>query len=154
MTISPRFFSVDILRGLAIAIMLLGNMTPDFTYCYAQLQHAGWQDVHLLDLAFPSFMFIMGTSAAFSRRLCTGIGCQQHSNWLIPILRRGCLLFLLGLLCNNLGNIAAFCFLPEFQAADLINSVISHGRLWGVLQRLGICYISGLLLIRYLPETR
>lgn len=154
MTESKRYISIDILRGTAIAIMIMGNMTPDFQNGIQQLTHAGWEGIHLADLAFPSFVFIMGTAAAFSRRLSRGDYHQKPQHWLLPVLRRGCLLFLLGLLCNNLGNIAALLVLPDFPLADFYTAAIEQGRLWGVLQRLGICYIVGCLSIRYLSATK
>lgn len=154
MTESKRYISIDILRGIAIAIMIMGNMTPDFQNGIQQLTHAGWEGIHIADLAFPSFMFIMGAAAAFSRRLSQTDCHAAFFPWLLPVLRRGCLLFLLGLICNNLGSIAALLILPDFHLADFYTAVIEQGRLWGVLQRLGICYVAGCLSIRYLAGTK
>ena len=58
---SQRVLSVDILRGLTIAGMILVNNPggPEED-SFAPLNHADWLGLTPTDLVFPSFMFIMG----------------------------------------------------------------------------------------------
>ena len=55
-----RLSSLDILRGLTIAIMILVNFQPDESVASTILVHKPWEGITLADVAFPSFVFIMG----------------------------------------------------------------------------------------------
>ena len=63
MSVVPaRFASVDALRGLTVAAMLLVNTPGDWSHVYAPLLHAEWHGVTPTDLVFPFFLFIVGVS--------------------------------------------------------------------------------------------
>ena len=62
----PRILSVDILRGLTIALMILVNTPGDGRVAYAQLEHAKWNGFTLTDLVFPTFLFLVGVSIILS----------------------------------------------------------------------------------------
>ena len=66
---SQRVLSVDILRGLTIAGMILVNNPggPEED-SFAPLNHADWLGLTPTDLVFPSFMFIMGITTYLSLR--------------------------------------------------------------------------------------
>ena len=51
---AARLASVDALRGLAVAAMLLVNNPGDWGHVYAPLQHAAWHGCTPTDLIFPS----------------------------------------------------------------------------------------------------
>ena len=57
-----RFASVDALRGLTVAAMLLVNTPGDWSHVYPPLLHAAWHGVTPTDLVFPFFLFIVGVS--------------------------------------------------------------------------------------------
>ena len=135
-----RLISIDSLRGLAIFIMLIADSIPDTAAACPQLVHSIWDGITLTDTAFPCFVFIMGVSSVFSSRALTG-------SW-AALMRRAALLFLLGLIYNALPSLLAFLLHPDFTAPQLYNSLIYHGRFYGVLQRLALCYGLGLVISR------
>ena len=52
-----RVLSVDVLRGLTIALMILVNDPGDWSHVFRQLDHAEWNGWTLTDLVFPTFLF-------------------------------------------------------------------------------------------------
>lgn len=120
-----RIASVDALRGLAVAAMLLVNNPGDWGHIYAPLQHAPWHGCTPTDLIFPFFLFIVGVSTALA------VGPRVEGG-AVPgplcagIVQRGLRIIALGLALHAL----AWWLLdkPEF-------------RVLGVLQRIGICFI-------------
>ena len=103
-----------------------------------------WDGLSTADLVFPFFLFIMGSAIglALSRHGYEANGgkvCANSSVW-IKVLRRGVVLFLLGVAAN-------------LQASDF---TFDHFRIMGVLERLGICYfiVAFLCLVFPLPVQR
>jgi predicted acyltransferase len=126
-TARARLVSLDVLRGIAVALMILVNNAGDGRVSYAQLKHSVWNGCTLTDLVFPNFLFILGASIvlAFRNRRERGITRQTI---LLQIVRRAVLIFAIGLLLNAM---------PEFHLADL--------RYYGVLQRIALCYLASSL---------
>lgn len=114
--------SLDVLRGLTVAVMILVNNAGDGAISYAQLRHSVWNGCTVTDVVFPSFLFIVGASIAlaFGPRLDRGASARSC---LPNIGKRSVLIFVIGLLLNAL---------PFFDLADL--------RYYGVLQRIALCY--------------
>ena len=56
-----RILSVDIFRGLTIALMILVNTPGTWEAVYAPFRHADWHGYTPTDLVFPCFLFIVGT---------------------------------------------------------------------------------------------
>lgn len=131
---STRLVSLDVVRGLTIAFMVLVNNNGDWQYAYGPLKHAAWNGFTATDLVFPSFLFIMGTSLVFSFEARLGRG-ESRASLLSHTLRRAAVLFLLGLLVN------AF---PLFHWHTL--------RMYGVLQRTALCFLLASIL--YLLDKR
>ena len=127
-----RLVSLDVLRGLTVAFMILVNTAGDGNRSYMQLRHSVWSGCTLTDLVFPMFLFIMGVSMAlsFEGRLAKGV---PPGGIALQVLRRAAVIVSLGLLLNAL---------PGFDLAGL--------RYCGVLQRIGICYLLGSLVLLYL----
>jgi predicted acyltransferase len=119
---APRLLSLDVLRGVTVAVMILVNNAGDGSASYAQLRHSVWNGCTLTDVVFPLFLFIVGASIAlsFSARLQHG---ARKSAIVLQMLRRALTIFLLGLLLNAL---------PYFHLSEL--------RYYGVLQRIALCY--------------
>ena len=71
---NSRVESLDVLRGLAVAGMIVVNNPGDWTAVFPQLQHAYWTGLTLADLVFPAFVFTMGVSLpiAIARRRDAG----------------------------------------------------------------------------------
>ncbi|MES1199032.1 MAG: heparan-alpha-glucosaminide N-acetyltransferase domain-containing protein [Pseudomonadota bacterium] len=114
-----RLMSLDILRGVAVAGMLLVNSPGSWEYIYPPLDHAKWNGWTPTDLVFPSFLFCVGAASALS------LGKPRPGEKL-RIARRALTLVLLGLFLQ---------LLPNFDFA--------HLRFPGVLQRIGLCYAAG-----------
>ena len=117
-----RFLALDALRGFTVAAMILVNTPGSWSHIYAPLQHAQWHGWTPTDFIFPFFLFITGSAMAFSLNHQIGMPSLQA---LLKIVKRGVLIFLIGLFLN------AFPFQNDFS--DL--------RVMGVLQRIGIVYI-------------
>jgi predicted acyltransferase len=58
--------SLDVFRGITIMGMILVNTPGDWGAAFSPLQHAPWHGWTLADVIFPSFLFIVGVSMAFS----------------------------------------------------------------------------------------
>ena len=65
---NKRLLSLDILRGITIAGMIMVNNPGSWGHIYAPLGHAEWIGLTPTDLVFPFFMFIMGISTYMSLR--------------------------------------------------------------------------------------
>ena len=119
---SQRLLSLDILRGVTIAFMIMVNNNGGDT-SWAEMRHAAWNGMTATDLVFPTFLFVVGVSIVFSvqARLARGERTGQLA-W--HTVRRTVILILFGLVVNNF---------PYFHLA--------HMRFYGVLQRIAVCYL-------------
>jgi predicted acyltransferase len=61
-----RFQSLDILRGITLAGMILVNNAGNWEFTYSPLLHAEWNGFTPTDLVFPSFLFMVGVAMRFS----------------------------------------------------------------------------------------
>jgi predicted acyltransferase len=125
-----RVLSVDVLRGLTIAFMILVNDPGDWEHVFPPLDHAPWNGWTLTDLVFPTFLFLIGASIIFSLDARTRKGdCRKTLSGHV-ILR--CLKILL------LQYILVFFPYMHYHTM----------RLYGVLPRIALCYLlAGLILI-------
>jgi predicted acyltransferase len=120
---TTRLMSLDLFRGITIAAMILVNDPGNGPSSYWPLEHAQWNGWTPTDLVFPFFVFIVGVAMAFSfsSRLRRG---DTRSHLFTHVLWRGLALFAIGV------------FLHGFP-----NHFNSHLRIYGVLQRIAICYV-------------
>ena len=123
-----RLLSLDVMRGLTIAGMILVTDPGTYSAVFPPLLHAAWQGATPTDMIFPAFLFMVGISIVFStqarlRRGATYVQLITH------ILIRGIGLILLGLAVNG------------FPAYEL-----HHLRIPGILQRIALCYAVAALL--------
>jgi predicted acyltransferase len=126
-----RWQSLDAMRGLTVAAMLLVNNPGTWDAVYPPLRHAAWHGWTPTDLIFPFFLFIVGISTELSLEKRASHGA---SDALLRrrIVVRGGLIVVAGLLLH------AFPFYPLTRITEI--------RVPGVLQRIGICYaIAGLV---------
>ncbi len=128
-----RLLSLDVLRGLTIAFMIMVNNTGG-DGAWTEMRHADWNGFTATDLVFPTFLFAVGVSTVFSvdARLKRG---DSRGKLAWHSLRRAGVLFLLGIVVNGF---------PHFHLA--------HLRFYGVLQRIAVCYLIVSLL--YLWDRR
>jgi predicted acyltransferase len=142
-----RLLALDVFRGLTIAGMLLVNDPGSWSHIYPPLRHAEWHGWTPTDLIFPFFLFIVGVTTHLSIAARRARGDDERTiRW--QILRRGALIFLLGLLLNwfpffQWGAISGNAS-PSF--ADRVLERLEVLRIMGVLQRIGIAYTAAALL--------
>lgn len=137
---NKRLLSLDIMRGITIAGMIMVNNSGSGTR-YEPLAHADWNGLTPTDLVFPFFMFIMGVSCYFSLRK---FDFRPSAKVVMKILRRTILIFAIGLAIAWFG----LFFRGLLSEKSLIDACLSfdHIRILGVLQRLAICYGAGALI--------
>ena len=132
---SSRLLSLDILRGITIAGMILVNNPGSWSSVYAPLRHADWHGLTPTDLVFPFFMFIMGVSTFMSLRKFN-FDPSQKVVW--KIIRRTVLIFVIGLALGWLGQ-----FIRGLANGENLEQAAMHFdtlRILGVLQRLALAY--------------
>ena len=124
-----RLASVDALRGLTVAAMLVVNDPGDWGHVFAPLEHAAWHGCTPTDLIFPLFLFIVGVSISLA-----GPTPPRAVVW------RALRIVALGLLLHAVAHWAMDT--REFRPM-------------GVLQRIGVCYgCVGLLALYTRPRTQ
>lgn len=117
-----RFLSLDVARGITIAFMIMVNNNGG-PGSWRFMNHAEWNGLTPTDLVFPTFVFLVGVSIvfAFQSRLAKG---ASRSAMAVHTAKRAATLFAFGLLINGF---------PLFP--------LEHYRIYGVLQRIAICYL-------------
>jgi len=129
--LSNRLISVDIFRGMTIALMILVNTPGTWNSIYPPFRHAAWHGCTPTDLVFPFFLFIVGTSIVLAYQDKKD---NINKSTYFKIFKRGIKLILLGLFLAG--------FLLEFPFFKAFGSL----RLPGVLQRIGLVFILSALL--------
>lgn len=124
-----RVLSVDVLRGLTIALMILVNDPGDWTHIFGPLEHAEWNGWTLTDLVFPTFLFLVGASIVFSMTARAARGNCRGTLTGRAFVRAG-KIFLLAMVLN---------FFPYMHW--------THLRLYGVLSRIAVCYLFAALIV-------
>ncbi|HET8854392.1 MAG TPA: DUF5009 domain-containing protein [Salinimicrobium sp.] len=137
---SVRYLSLDVLRGLTIALMVLVNTPGSWSSIYAPFRHAPWHGFTITDLVFPTFLFVVGNAMSFSmRKFRSG----RNSAFLRKVFTRTFLIFAIGLF------LSAFPFF-HWENGSLVPDDLSGMRIMGVLQRIALCYLFASLIVRYL----
>lgn len=137
-----RLLSLDVLRGVTIAGMILVNNPGSWGSIYSPLRHAEWNGLTPTDLVFPFFMFIMGISTYLSLRK---FGFSPSRPLWVKIIRRTVVIYLIGL---AVGWLSKFCYgLARADTAiplgeRIVGAMNSFAtlRLVGVMPRLALSY--------------
>ncbi|MBP3639498.1 MAG: DUF5009 domain-containing protein [Muribaculaceae bacterium] len=141
-TVKPgRLLSLDILRGITIAGMILVNNPGSWGSIYAPLRHAEWHGLTPTDLVFPFFMFIMGVSTYMSLRK---YDFRLTGASLLKVVRRSVVIFLIGIAIAWLSLMLRRISSGSGVMEAMIN--FDHIRMLGVMPRLAICYGVGSLM--------
>jgi predicted acyltransferase len=118
----PRLLSLDVLRGITVAAMILVNNPGDWGHIYAPLEHAAWNGCTPTDLIFPFFLFIVGVSIVYAlqtkKTQDTGKG-----KMMLSIAQRALTIIALGIFLS---------LYPKFDFHTV--------RIPGVLTRIGLVY--------------
>ena len=149
-TQKKRLLSLDILRGITVAGMILVNNPGSWAHIYAPLRHAAWNGCTPTDLVFPFFVFCMGVAMYISHSKS-----NFELNWSTArkIIVRGLLIILIGWALSWYG-MALRQFL---RGADFITAMwtypVANIRYLGVFPRLGlVSLLGGLLLLTFKPK--
>lgn len=134
-----RWASVDVLRGLAVAAMLLVNNPGDWGHVWAPLLHSHWHGFTPTDFVFPLFLFVSGVSLTLALEPALARGGAPAA-LRRALLGRALRIVLLGLVLH----LAAW-WLMDTRAF----------RPMGVLQRIGLCVAAaGMLALHARPRTQ
>ena len=134
---TQRIESVDILRGITIAAMILVNDPGTWSHVYAPLLHAEWHGLTPTDLVFPFFLFIVGISIYFAYKNKTNISSTYKK-----IVIRSLKIIGLGLFLGWF-----LPYIPFFKSFETL-------RFPGVLQRIGIVFLfSSILFLNFSWKT-
>jgi len=133
-----RYDSVDVLRGWSVGAMLLVNNPGDWGHVYRQLEHAAWHGCTTTDLVFPFFLFIVGVSISLGLAPRVERGADKVELRRV-ILWRAAKIIALGLVLHAL----AFWWLNQ-----------DRFRPWGVLQRIGLCYLIAAFVVLQMRAPR
>ena len=123
---NQRLLSLDVLRGITVAGMILVN--NGYGESFSTLQHSQWNGMTPCDLVFPFFLFIMGVSTYLSLRK---YNFQLSGAVAKKVFRRTVLIFLIGLAIHWFDMAIEGDFFP-----------FATIRIFAVLQRIALCYCA------------
>ena len=129
-TKSKRLLSLDVLRGLTVAGMILVN-NGGGAHSFEPLNHSKWNGLTPCDLVFPFFLFMVGVSIFISLNRHAG-----EPGIYTKIIKRTILMFVIGVALH------AWDMLIWGDAASIPGTL----RIWGVLQRIALSYCGASLL--------
>jgi predicted acyltransferase len=117
-----RIIALDVVRGITIAFMIMVNNNGG-PGSWHFMNHANWNGLTPTDLVFPTFVFVVGVSVvfAFHARIAKG---DTRAKLAKHTIIRAIVLILFGIIVNSF---------PFFH--------LDHMRFYGVLQRIGVCYL-------------
>jgi len=138
---NQRFTALDVFRGMTICLMIIVNTPGNGATTFSPLLHANWHGFTPTDLVFPSFLFAVGNAMSFVMARWEKLD-QMQVLW--KIFKRTFIIFLLGYLMYW------FPFVKLDANNQLIFSPFSDTRVFGVLQRIALCYGIASLMIYYL----
>jgi predicted acyltransferase len=142
MTQTPqRFLALDVFRGLTVCLMIIVNTPGNGPTTFSPLLHAEWNGFTPTDLVFPSFLFAVGNAMSFVMKKWQNL---EQSQVLWKIFKRTLIIFLLGYLMYW------FPFVTWNDNNELVFAPFENTRVFGVLQRIALCYGIASLMVYYL----
>lgn len=119
---NKRLISLDVLRGMTIAAMILVNFPGSWEHVFPPLHHAQWNGITPTDFIFPFFLFIVGVSIVMAYA-----GKMEMDKTIVykKLFFRGAKIFALGVLLG---------MIPEFDFSAI--------RVAGVLQRIALVFVA------------
>jgi predicted acyltransferase len=134
-----RYLALDTFRGMDVALMIVVNSLGS-SRTYTPLLHADWDGFTLTDLVFPTFLFVVGNAMSFSQQRYEALGERAFFG---KIIKRTVIIFLLGYLMYW------FPFVAQNDADEWVLKPFSGTRVFGVLQRIALCYFIASVVIHY-----
>ncbi|MRV76384.1 DUF1624 domain-containing protein [Duganella sp. FT92W] len=139
-----RYPSLDVLRGLTVALMIIVNTPGDWSTVYAPLLHAQWHGFTPTDWVFPTFLFVVGNALSFALPKYAQLGTRAV---LARVGKRSAIMFALGFL------LFWFPFVAPDSAGHWGLISLSGARIPGVLQRIALCFALASLLLHFAKEA-
>lgn len=139
-TLQQRFTALDVFRGMTICFMIIVNTPGNGATTFSPLLHAKWHGFTPTDLVFPSFLFAVGNAISF---VLPKWQAFTQSQVLWKIFKRTAIIFLLGFLMYW------FPFLKRDAAGNMMSFPFEATRVFGVLQRIALCYGIAAFIIYY-----
>ena len=129
--LSQRLTCIDVYRGLVVAGMIVVDNPGSDDLAYWPIKHQQWNGWTPADLIFPSFLFLVGVSMAFSfaARLRRG---ESRGRIFRHVIWRSLLLIAIGFLTN---------------AMPIWGTDWHSFRYYGVTQRIALCYLAAAILV-------
>ena len=141
---TQRFTVLDVFRGLTICLMIIVNTPGNGETTFSPLLHANWNGFTPTDLVFPSFLFAVGNALSFVMVKWATLSNRQV---LLKIFKRTAIIFLLGYLMYW------FPFVKRDATNQIIAFPFDETRVFGVLQRIALCYGIAALMVYYLKTN-
>lgn len=120
---SNRLISLDALRGVTIAAMIMVNFPGNEQYVYFTLQHSKWNGLSFTDTIAPVFLFVVGVSIVFAYTKRLNDGTPKGSMYR-KIIFRSLKIFAVGMFLN---------LMPDFD--------FSNVRWTGTLHRIALVFM-------------
>ncbi len=137
---AQRFTALDVFRGMTICFMIIVNTPGNGATTFSPLLHAKWDGFTPTDLVFPSFLFAVGNAISFVMPKWEKL-TQRQVLW--KIFKRTFIIFLLGFLMYW------FPFVKRDVTGNLVSFPVDETRIFGVLQRIALCYGIASLIVYY-----
>lgn len=135
-----RYYSLDVFRGATVAFMILVNNPGSWSHIYQPFEHAEWHGCTPTDLVFPFFLFAVGNALAF---VLPRLKEKGTASFLKKVAKRTLVIFLIGLFLNW------HPFVKWDENNHLVFKQWESIRIFGVLQRIAICYCFGSLIVYF-----
>ena len=133
--------------------MILVNNPGSWAHIYAPLEHAPWHGLTPTDLVFPFFLFAVGNAMAFVMPKLEAAG---DAIFWKKVIKRTAIIFLIGLFLNWWPFVkwadASLVFKQWAYTDDKGNA--QGVRIFGVLQRIAVCYFFASVIIYYLKARK
>lgn len=137
--LNQRFYSLDVFRGATVALMILVNNPGSWAHIYTPLEHAPWHGCTPTDVVFPFFLFAVGNAMSFTMPRLEAAGTAVFMK---KVFKRAISIFTIGLLLN-------WSPFVRWQDNHLVFKSWDNIRVFGVLQRIALCYFFASLIIYF-----
>jgi predicted acyltransferase len=145
--LNQRFYSLDVFRGATVCLMILVNNPGTWGHIFDPLEHAPWHGLTPTDLVFPFFLFAVGNAMAFVMPRLEAAG--DNVFW-SKVIKRTLIIFGIGLFLNWWPFMRWVDGELAFRAWVDDKNPNSGVRIFGVLQRIAVCYFFASIIIYYL----
>jgi heparan-alpha-glucosaminide N-acetyltransferase len=133
-----RLVCLDIQRGFTMALMIFAD---EIGAAYPHLNHSHWNNITMADFVMPWFLFMVGTSMAFSlRKFQRDIEAKKKGARFISI--RAMRLYCLGLLLSGRG------WVEDYEYGYNLRGL----RWCGILQRIAFAYFVVAAMEIWIPK--